>query len=212
MTRVWIASANPKKRAELARLVGPIGLEAVGADAAITVEEDAPDFAGNARKKACALAASVGELALGDDSGLEVDALGGRPGVQSARYAGPDATDAQRVAKLLGELAGVAPPARTARFVCALCLCGPDGRPLVEIEARCEGWIATEPSGRGGFGYDPVFIARAHWDGRRTGVRPPTFAELTPAAKDAVSHRGQALRQLAEWLARHRDQIDPQRP
>jgi XTP/dITP diphosphohydrolase len=210
--RLWLATTNRKKQAELARLLDRLGIEVRGADAApkpLVVDEDAPDFAGNARKKALAMARLSGGAALGDDSGLVVDALGGRPGVWSARYAGPDATDADRIAKLLAELAGVPPAQRTARFVCALCLAAPDGRVLVELEGRCEGWIAATPSGTGGFGYDPVFVARAGRDQEPTGARPTTFAELSPQDKDALSHRGAALRQLAAWLRSHPAALDP---
>ena len=123
-------------------------------------------------------------MALADDSGLEVDALGGEPGVRSARWAGEGADDAQLVAKLLRELADVPDDRRAARFVCALSLCAPEGE-IGRWEGRVEGVITREPRGTGGFGYDPVFLYPE--DGR-------TFAEMPPECKHAVSHRGRALR------------------
>ena len=147
-------------------------------------------FAGNALEKALTVARATGELSLADDSGLMVDALGGAPGVLSARYAGEDATQDELIGKLLGELAGVPEAERTGRFVCVLVLASPEGE-LGRWEGRVEGRIATEPVGEGGFGYDPVF-----W-------YPPariTFAQMTPENKNAVSHRGRALRAFAADL------------
>jgi len=200
---LWIATGNRKKRLELERLLEPLGFELHGLEAApvpVTIVEDALDFAGNARKKAAALAAAVAAPALGDDSGLCVDALGGRPGVLSARYGGPDATDLERIELLLGELAGVPPPRRTARFVCALCLIDGSGRIVHEVQETCEGSIAAAPSGSHGFGYDPVFVPNETCRGGET----PTLAELGAATKDRISHRGKALRRLTALLS-HRD-------
>ena len=160
----------------------------------IDVVEDAPDFAGNAAKKAVTLAKVVDAMAVGDDSGLCVDALDGRPGVLSARYAGPDATDSDRNQKLLGELEGVEGDARSARFVCNVCLSDADGNILAQFEESCEGHIQLSPSGDGGFGYDPLFVAREYRDSGKS------FAELDATDKDAISHRGRALRRLAEWF------------
>ena len=147
-------------------------------------------FAENALAKALAVAQATGEPALADDSGLVVDALDGAPGVMSARYAGEDATSEELVAKLLGEMAGVPEENRTARFVCALSLAGPDGE-VGQWTGVVEGRISLEPVGEGGFGYDPVFYY------------PPsriTFAQMTPTNKNAVSHRGRALREFVdEW-------------
>jgi len=196
---VWIASGNAKKRVELERLfAGRLPYTVRGMDeapAAIDWEEDAPDFAGNAAIKACTVARAVGAYALADDSGLVVDALGGAPGVHSARYAGPDASDADRIVKLLHEL-GDAPEPRTARFVCHVCLAAPDGRVLARFEETCEGTILGARRGDGGFGYDPVFVPEATCDQDPA----PTFAELDPPTKDAISHRGKALRRLLAWL------------
>jgi XTP/dITP diphosphohydrolase len=129
-------------------------------------------------------------LTLADDSGLEVDALGGRPGVYSARYAGAGANDADKVAKLLAELRAVPAMHRTARFVCVIALVGQGVRET--FTGTCAGTITEQPRGAGGFGYDPVFLEPA------TGR---TFAELTRAEKAAVSHRGRALAQLHIWLS-----------
>jgi XTP/dITP diphosphohydrolase len=128
----------------------------------------------------------------GEDSGLEVDALGGRPGVRSARFAGEHAPDAENVAKLLRELEGVPSASRTARYVCELVCLGPGGEEL-RGSGTLEGAIAEAPHGEGGFGYDPVFVPADRGDGR-------TMAELTDAEKDAISHRGRAVRLLRAWL------------
>ncbi len=202
MPTLWIASNNEKKRAELERLLGPLGYELrlqKDAPEPLDVVEDRPDFAGNAELKATALTRLVGAPAIGDDSGLCVDALDGRPGVHSARYAGPNATDADRIAKLLGELDGVPPAERTGRFVCHICLVDAGGQVLARFEESCEGTIAEAPRGERGFGYDPVFTATEHLD----AADPPRFAELSAEQKDAVSHRGRALRRLVEHLNEH---------
>lgn len=150
------------------------------------VIEDREDFEGNARLKAAALADATGEWALADDSGLLVDALDGAPGVHSARYAGPDATDPQNVARLLAALDGAHD--RRARFACVLVLRAPGGDEVVAT-GEVVGRIAGSPAGDGGFGYDPVFVPD-DGDGR-------TFAQMAPEEKHAVSHRGRALRSLA---------------
>jgi XTP/dITP diphosphohydrolase len=192
---VVLASANPDKAAEIQAILA----EAIR-DLAVRprppelpdVVEDAPDLVGNARLKAVALCAATGLPAVADDTGLEVDALDGAPGVFSARYAGEDATYADNVAKLLEALSAVGPADRTARFrTVALCRF-PDGHEVV-AEGACAGTIATAAAGTAGFGYDPVFIP-GEGDGR-------TFAEMTAAEKHAVSHRGRAFRALAAALA-----------
>jgi XTP/dITP diphosphohydrolase len=200
MTELWIATGNPKKREELDRLLRPLGIELrlqSEAPSAVEVVEDCPDFAGNAAKKATTLARIVGSMAVGDDSGLCVDSLGGRPGVHSARYAGDGATDEDRIHKLLSELDGSSD--RSARFISSVCLAGPDGSILATFEESCEGVIQTTPSGDGGFGYDPVFVAQEYLETGRS------FAELTPEDKDAISHRGKALRRLACWFEEQRN-------
>lgn len=188
--KVVLATANPDKARELAGLLE--GFDVVPRPAGLPdVVEDADTLEGNARLKAVAVAEATGELAVADDTGLEVDALGGRPGVFAARYAGPDATYADNVAKLLEELAGVPAPARTARFRTVALARFPDGREIV-AEGTVDGTIAEAPAGEDGFGYDPVFVP-AGGDGR-------TFAQMTRAEKAAVSHRGRALRALAARL------------
>jgi XTP/dITP diphosphohydrolase len=198
--RLWIATGNAKKRAEIERLLAPLGLE-VRSFADLreppVVVEDRDTFAGNAELKAATLARAVGECAIGDDSGLSVDALGGAPGVHSARWAGADASDRDRIDKLLTALAGVRPDRRRARFTCHVCLATGDGSIVARFEETCPGRIRQRPSGSAGFGYDPVFVADAYAD----RDPPPTFADLTTAEKDAVSHRGRALRALAAFLA-----------
>ena len=199
MADLWIASANPKKRAELEQLLQPLGLRLrtpAELDALFGPDEDQPDFAGNARIKALALARLTNGVALGDDSGLCVDALGGRPGVHSARYGGPGLTDTQRLSLLLAELRTVPDPARTAHFTCSLCLAGPEG-PRVQVEGRCDGVLLRAPRGEAGFGYDPIFVPLAGRDRQP----PPTFAELDPQTKGRLSHRGRALRLLFDRLA-----------
>lgn len=206
MSTLWIASGNRKKRAELERLLQAdastrqLTLKTLAdMDKPVVIREDAPDFAGNARKKAETLARAVQAPALGDDSGLCVDALDGRPGVQSARYGGAGLTDAERIRLLLAELAKVPGSDRTARFVCNLCLCGADGTVLFTCEETCEGFLLDAPRGDGGFGYDPIFVVAAHY----TRFDALSFAQLDAAEKDALSHRGKALRRLVTYLHEH---------
>lgn len=198
MPTLWIGTNNAKKRAELERILAPLGITLRTPDQlGVPFEpvEDQPDFAGNARKKAELLATLAHGAALADDSGLCVDALGGRPGVLSARYGGPGLDDRGRLLRLLDELAPVRPPHRTAHFVCSLCVCGPDGRVLAAIEERCEGTLLDAPTGEGGFGYDPIFVPREF-----AGDPARTFAALDASTKDRLSHRGKALRALAGRL------------
>jgi XTP/dITP diphosphohydrolase len=208
MRELWIATGNAKKRIELERLLPPLDLRLrLPAELAAPFDpvEDQPDFAGNARVKAAALAALTHACALADDSGLCVDALGGRPGVRSARYGGPGLTDRQRVERLLDELRDVGDAGRTAHFTCSLCLCGPAGDVRCAVEARCDGALLRAPRGAGGFGYDPIFVA----DECRTLDPPPTFAELDAATKDRISHRGKALRELRRRLLAEPRLLDP---
>lgn len=194
-----LATTNRAKAAELARLLAEAaGLPALRVKSLADfpplpeVIEDSDTYEANAGKKARAVAAALGLPALADDSGLEVDALGGRPGLQSARYLGPGASPRDQVAGLLRELAGVPPPRRTARFVCALVLALPDGR---EVAARgvVEGTIAEAPRGEGGFGYDPIFVPRGE---------TRTYAEMPAEEKARTSHRAAAARALAPALGR----------
>lgn len=192
--RLVLATANPHKTTEIHSILAAAGVAVEllpRPDDVPDVVEDAPDLEGNARLKAAALAAATGLPALSDDTGLEVDALDGRPGVRSARYAGEDGDAAANVAKLLGELDGVAPERRTARFRTVAMVRWPDGRE-VAASGAVDGVIAATPRGDGGFGYDPVFLPD------EGGGR--SFAEMDAAAKDAISHRGRALRALATLL------------
>jgi XTP/dITP diphosphohydrolase len=190
-----LATANPDKAAEIAAIMAAAGsFELLPRPADLAdVEETGETLEDNARLKARAVAEATGCPALADDTGLEVDALGGAPGVWSARYAGEDATYADNVAKLLAELA--ARPGgggeRQARFRTVALVSWPDGRE-VRAEGTVEGRIAAEGRGESGFGYDPVFVPN-EGDGR-------TFAEMTAEEKHAVSHRGRAFRALAEIL------------
>jgi XTP/dITP diphosphohydrolase len=160
-------------------------------DVAPDVEETGTTLEENARIKASALTSALGLAAIADDTGLEVDAIDGAPGVYAARYAGPDATYADNVAKLLRELEGVYPALRTARFATVAVTRWPDGTE-VAVRGEVEGVIAAAPLGENGFGYDPVFVP-TEGDGR-------TFAQMTAAEKHAVSHRGRAFTALAAAL------------
>ena len=182
-----IATRNAGKKSEITALLNGFPVTVKGLDEFGPLpqpEENEATFEGNAYSKAAAAARMLGLPALADDSGLVVDALGGAPGVHSARYGGEEASDAQRCAKLLRAMAGQTN--RRAAFACVLSIALPNGRALT-YTGRCEGLIAAAPSGRSGFGYDPVFYY------------PPlakTFAELTPEEKSRVSHRGNALKAL----------------
>lgn len=188
--RLVLATANPDKARELAALLPGYDVrprpEGLG-----EVEETESTLEGNARLKAAAVGAATGELAVADDTGLEVDALGGRPGVHAARYAGPGASYADNVAKLLAELEGVAPERRTARFRTVAVALFPDGREVV-AEGSVAGVIAGAARGGAGFGYDPVFVPE--------GGGGRTFAEMTASEKAGLSHRGRAVRALAARL------------
>ena len=192
-----IATNNQKKLKELERILNPLEINAVSAkDEGILlddVEETGTTFAENALLKAEAAFKKTGLPSVADDSGLCVDALDGRPGIYSARYAGENATDSDKNNKLLSELKDVPEKDRTAHFTCVICCVLPNGE-KIEVEGVCEGSIAFEPHGNGGFGYDPIF---------KYGDK--SYAELSSAEKDAVSHRGQALRKLKAELEKYLD-------
>jgi XTP/dITP diphosphohydrolase len=188
MLRAVCASANAHKVAEIFDLMGGIiDLQPRPGDLADVVE-DADTLVGNARLKAVAVCNATGLPALADDTGLEVDALNGAPGVRTARFAGEHATDADNRAKLLREMSG---KSRTCRFRTVALLRFPDGREVI-TEGVCEGSIAEAEIGERGFGYDPLFIAH-DGDGR-------TFAQMSVDEKHALSHRGKAFRALSEML------------
>ena len=192
--RLVLASANPHKALEISAILEGSGLdvEILPRPADVPdVNEDGITLEDNARLKAVALCEATGLAAVADDTGLEVDALGGAPGVWSARYAGEDATYGDNVQKLLRELQGVPAERRGARFATVALVRWPDGREVAAF-GDVEGHIVEEPIGGDGFGYDPVFRP-VEGDGR-------TFAEMTAAEKHAVSHRGRAFRTLADGL------------
>jgi XTP/dITP diphosphohydrolase len=195
--RVLLATTNAHKAREIAAILAPYGLEVDAPPSLPPVVEDGTTFRQNARKKAVAAARATGRAALADDSGLVVKALGGAPGVRSARYAGEHATDEQNVAHLLREVAAAGLSDPKAEFVCHAVLASPEGEVLAEAEAHVEGVVRGPPAGRHGFGYDPVF----HWFGDVTRPGGVRFAELPPADKDAVSHRGRAFRSIARAIA-----------
>ena len=192
--KVVLATGNAGKQREFAALLAPLGLELVlqSALGIVPAEETGATFEANALLKARHAAAQAGLPALADDSGLEVDALQGRPGVYSARYAGRSANDDDNNALLVRELAGVPEARRTARYRCVLALVrsGDDPAPLI-AEGSWEGRIAQAPAGTGGFGYDPWFLPEGH---------AVTSAQLAPEVKNALSHRGKALRALVARL------------
>jgi XTP/dITP diphosphohydrolase len=192
--RLIVGTNNAKKGRELVELLAPHGFEVltlaeIGAD--LVVDEDGDTFAANARKKAGELAARLGQWVLADDSGLEVDALDGRPGVYSARYAGPTATDADNNRRLLEELAGVPAERRTANYYCHVAVADPTGGVRGESSGICRGRILTELHGEHGFGYDPMFEVVEHHQ---------TFGQLGPAVKRAISHRARAIRAIVPQL------------
>ena len=194
--RLVCASANPDKVREINEILASCGVVLEPRPSTIPdVEEDAATLEGNARLKAVAIAEATGAAALADDTGLEVNALGGAPGVRSARYAGEPSNSELNIAKLLADLnaaGAITPDQRRARFRTVVLIRWPDGSETI-AEGTVAGVIATERQGEGGFGYDPVF-APDEGDGR-------TFAEMDPSEKHEISHRGRALRLLALELS-----------
>ncbi|SHE88028.1 XTP/dITP diphosphohydrolase [Desulfofundulus australicus DSM 11792] len=199
--KLVLATRNPGKVRELSQLLSPLGYEVLSLEhfpGVPEVVEDGATFRDNAVKKATAVARHTGQLALADDSGLEVDYLGGAPGVRSARFAGEGHDDRANNEKLLRLLAGVPPEKRTARFRCVVAVATPEGKVLT-TEGTCEGIIAEEPRGEGGFGYDPLFYVPSCGK---------TFAELEPEVKNRISHRGRALALMREILAGLRYELE----
>ncbi len=193
--RLVLATRNAHKVRELAELLMPHEIEPLGDDVELPPETGAT-FADNALGKARAAARATGRPALADDSGIVAEALGGAPGIFSARYAGEGASDEQNLAKLVRE----APAGSPLVYVCALAYVAPgayeEPAAAVEhvVEGRCPGTLAARPRGEGGFGYDPAFVPDEH--------PSQTMAELEPAEKAAISHRGRAAREMAAWLER----------
>jgi XTP/dITP diphosphohydrolase len=200
--RLVLATRNHHKLRELARLMDPIELEPLPAEVVLP-PETGTTFADNALRKARAGAAATGMPTMADDSGIEARALGGAPGVWSARYAGEGAGDEENLAKLLEEV----PPDGDGRvtYVCAIAFVDPDAGELI-VHGRCSGTLTHEPRGEGGFGYDPAVVPDDYpGDGR-------TMAELSAEEKDAISHRGRAARDLKLKLLRAEDEARPRGP
>jgi XTP/dITP diphosphohydrolase len=187
--KLVLATRNAHKVREFDALLKPHEVGPLP-DEVVLPPETGSTFAQNALAKARTAAQALGVPAIADDSGIESAALGGAPGVRSARFAGEHATDEENLAKLLAD----APAGSALAYVCALAYVAPDGTEHL-VEGRCIGTLASEPRGSGGFGYDPAFVPD-DLDGGRT------MAELTPADKDAISHRGRAVRELLAWLQR----------
>ncbi|TMK32336.1 MAG: RdgB/HAM1 family non-canonical purine NTP pyrophosphatase [Actinobacteria bacterium] len=194
--RIAIASRNPGKIREIRSICADWPVEWVTADEHEgpwpDVEETGTTYLENARLKARAVAEDIGVPSVADDSGIEVDALGGAPGPRSARYAGEGATDEENLRMLIRAVAGVPAAGRTARYRCVATLAWPNGGE-VWAEGTCEGTLLSKPRGTGGFGYDPIFVP-AGWD--------ETMAELPAQEKDRISHRGRAFRALRDLVAR----------
>lgn len=200
MTRLLIASNNKGKIGEIREIFiglkyNIVSMKDIGIN--INVEEDQPDFAGNSFKKAKEVSAKTGEIVLADDSGLEVEVLNGQPGVFSARFAGEKANDADNNNKLLSLMKDVADKRRRARFRCVITIYWPDGTYL-QTEGTCPGKIAYKPVGKGGFGYDPLFLP--------TGLNK-SMAELTADEKNKISHRAIAIKAMVELLSKKNDTI-----
>lgn len=192
--RIAIATRNDHKLVELARICAgwPVTFLTIHDHDAPwpEVEETGDTYLDNALLKARAVAAALGEPAMADDSGVEVDALGGKPGPRSARFAAEDATDEENLRALIQALAGVPSGGRSARYRCVAAIAWPDGR-VLHAEGVCEGTLIAKPRGAGGFGYDPIFVP-VGWD--------ETMSELTAEHKDRISHRGRAFRALQAAL------------
>jgi len=190
--RLLLATHNEHKRREFARLLAGYEVDVLPDEVELP-PEDGETFAENALGKARAAAGATGAVTIADDSGIEAQALGGAPGVRSARYAGERASDEENLAKLLRE----APAHSGLAYVCALVYVDPQAGVERVFEARCTGTLAAQPRGAGGFGYDPAFLPD-----EKDGVPSTlTMAELSDEQKDAISHRGRAARGLLEWLA-----------
>jgi XTP/dITP diphosphohydrolase len=188
MSALVLATRNSHKLREFERLLAPLGVLRLPDDVELP-PEDGQTFEANAVPKARTAAAAIGRVAIADDSGIEAAALGGAPGVYSARYAGPGASDEENLRKLLSE----APPGSPLAYVCVLAYVDPETGSERCFEGRCTGRLAEAPRGAGGFGYDPAFIPDDLDDGR-------TMAELSDREKDEISHRGRAARKLLVWL------------
>jgi XTP/dITP diphosphohydrolase len=191
ITSLVLATRNPHKLAEFNRLLAPAGITVQSLPDDLTLPpEDGETFADNAMPKARTAAQATGRPSIADDSGIESEALAGAPGVRSARYAGPDASDQENLDKLLRD----APAGSRLRYVCALAYVDPESGEERIFFGDCTGRLAQMPRGSGGFGYDPAFLPDGEHQER-------TMAELSEAEKDAISHRGAAARALLEWVS-----------
>ena len=202
---VVLASRNRKKRGEIVELLAPHGIQLAGIDEFTDVPdvvEDGETFAENAAKKAAQTAKHLSRWTIGEDSGLEVDALSGAPGVYSARYSGENADDDRNNKKLLDELSGKSAEQRGAQYVCHVALADPSGEIRLSVEATCRGRITLDPRGTNGFGYDPLFLIPEYHR---------TFGQLGPAAKRHLSHRARAFERFIPQLTRiiHTEPADP---
>ncbi len=189
-----IATFNPGKLTEYRRLLSSLGIRVVGLDqfpGVAEIDETGDTFEENARLKAMGYARQTGGIVLADDSGLIVDALQGRPGVHSARYGGTGSDFAHKIRLLLEELRKTGDDVRQARFVCEVAIAGPNANMLFGATGICEGTIAREPRGSGGFGYDPIFVPNGY---------KSTFGELSPSIKSEISHRARAFSQIIPYL------------
>jgi XTP/dITP diphosphohydrolase len=195
--QILLGTKSPAKLREMREILGDVPFQVLTPEEVgplIDVVEDGATFEENACRKACELARHFNMAVLADDSGIEVDALGGRPGIMSHRYAGEDATDAENNLKLLAELEGVSEDKRTARYRCAVALATPRGLQMT-ADGACTGLITTEPAGTNGFGYDPLFYYAPYG---------ATFGNLDPLLKNQVSHRAEAVRKFKEMLLKPR--------
>ncbi len=198
-----LSSRNVKKTREVAEILAPFGIvvrSIVDFPEIGEIEEDGDTFEANAAKKAVWPARTLGRWVIGEDSGLMVDALGGAPGVYSARYSGDGATDDRNNAKLQAELVGVPADQRGAAYNCTVCLADPTGQVRITVSGRCRGRITTEPRGSGGFGYDPYFLIPEYHR---------TFGELSSLVKHQISHRSRALALFLQAIRRlqHRGEL-----
>lgn len=196
---VVLATRNPHKVREVERMLAPWHISVQSLPDHVELPPEVGEtFAANALPKARAAALALGSPAIADDSGIEAAALGGAPGVRSARYAGEQATDQENLAKLLRE----APAGSGLRYVCVVAFVDPDGSPERVFLGECRGSLAPEPRGQRGFGYDPAFLPDEEDSGR-------TMAEMSDSEKDAISHRGRAIRAFAQWFAQDRGEATP---
>jgi XTP/dITP diphosphohydrolase len=196
MPMLVVGTRNSKKRVELLDILGDLPIELRDLTAysdAPEVEEDGTTFEENARKKAVVLSRALGAWVLGEDSGLVVPALNGRPGVYSARFAGKQGDDEANNERLLAELAPLPDSARAAYYICTAALANPQGEVVAVVEGRCHGTIIKDRRGKGGFGYDPLFLVPEYHR---------TFGELSATVKHALSHRGRAMAHLRPVLRR----------